>query len=293
MDWQDELISIYLFVCKHYESSLKYQVMRHTNYADLSFSDEEVITIFIYCITDGYKSIKDIHKYACKHLREFFPKLPSYGAYSHRLCNVADIFVPLIMCIQDNKTIDIPEDIQNLMDSLPIVMAKNGRRYKAKVASEIATNNGYCAAKNMYYYGVKLHIVATKRNGKLPLPTLIGLTDAGTHDLKGYEMIQNALNAPTFADKAYQIQNKPILERENFTLYTPVKKNKGQQAIDSADKLLSSAISSVRQTIESLFNWIIEKTGIQTASKVRSYNGLILHVFARLAAACFLIFKPV
>jgi hypothetical protein len=47
-------------------------------------------------------------------------------------------------------------------------------------------------------------------------------------------------------------------------------------------------VSSVRQPIESLFNWIQEKTGIQTASKVRSYNGLMVHIFGRLAAAMFM-----
>jgi hypothetical protein len=44
----------------------------------------------------------------------------------------------------------------------------------------------------------------------------------------------------------------------------------------------------VRQPIESLFNWIQEKTNIQAASKVRSYKGLTVHVFGRLAAAMFM-----
>jgi hypothetical protein len=38
-----------------------------------------------------------------------------------------------------------------------------------------------------------------------------------------------------------------------------------------------------------LFNWIQEKTGIECASKVRSFRGLLVHVFARLAAAMFLL----
>jgi hypothetical protein len=36
---------------------------------------------------------------------------------------------------------------------------------------------------------------------------------------------------------------------------------------------------------ESLFNWINGKTGIQRASKMRSYRGLLVHAFGRLAAA--------
>jgi hypothetical protein len=50
---------------------------------------------------------------------------------------------------------------------------------------------------------------------------------------------------------------------------------------------LSTAVSRLRQPIESLVNWLEEKTGIERASKVRSYNGLMVHVFGRLAAALF------
>jgi hypothetical protein len=55
--------------------------------------------------------------------------------------------------------------------------------------------------------------------------------------------------------------------------------------LDAADRLLSTAISRVHQPIESFFNWIEEKTHIQIASKVRSYEGLMVHVFGKIAAA--------
>ena len=56
---------------------------------------------------------------------------------------------------------------------------------------------------------------------------------------------------------------------------------------DAADAWLSRAVSQVRQPVESIFNWIEEKTDIEIASKVRSYQGLLVHVFGRLAAAMF------
>jgi hypothetical protein len=64
-----------------------------------------------------------------------------------------------------------------------------------------------------------------------------------------------------------------------------VKLKRGQKSLDSADRFYSAAVSSIRQPIESLFSWIQEKTGIQCASKDRSYKGLMEHVFGRLAAA--------
>ncbi|MBN1181160.1 MAG: transposase [Bacteroidales bacterium] len=77
----------------------------------------------------------------------------------------------------------------------------------------------------------------------------------------------------------------------------PIKAVKGQpqtiaQINKAANDLYSTAVSKIRQPIEALFNWLIDKTDIQRASKVRSSKGLIVHIFGRIAAAyIFLIFN--
>jgi len=53
----------------------------------------------------------------------------------------------------------------------------------------------------------------------------------------------------------------------------------------AANDLYSRAVSKIRQPIEVLFSWIIEKEAIQKASKVRPTKGLNLHVYERFAAA--------
>ena len=58
-----------------------------------------------------------------------------------------------------------------------------------------------------------------------------------------------------------------------------------KQRIKAANDLFSAAVSRVRQPIEAIFNWLIEKTDIQRASKVRSTKGLMIHAFGRLATA--------
>ncbi|MCP3930056.1 MAG: hypothetical protein GY705_13260 [Bacteroidetes bacterium] len=60
---------------------------------------------------------------------------------------------------------------------------------------------------------------------------------------------------------------------------------KGQKKLSFYEDLFSTAVSQVRQPIESFFNWIIEKVAIQKASKVRSVEGLMLHLYGRFAAA--------
>lgn len=72
-------------------------------------------------------------------------------------------------------------------------------------------------------------------------------------------------------------------------MMTPVKGTKGEcQDNKNRDKasndLFSTAVSRVRQPIESFFNWLIQKTDIQRASKVRSSKGLLVHLFGKIAA---------
>ena len=72
-------------------------------------------------------------------------------------------------------------------------------------------------------------------------------------------------------------------------LVTPTKLQRGEAPPLSGGSAADSFISSTRQPIESLFNWIHDKTNIQSASKVRSLKGLLLHIFGRLAASLILL----
>ena len=180
----------------------------------------------------------------------------------------------------------------SLVDSLPIELCSHKR--KAKVARELS-NKGYCATKQKHYYGIKLHVVASRVAGCLPIPTLMGITPASTHDLTALRPVLSQLaGQAVFADKAYADGplNEKLQEEQHTFIYTPVKLIKGQSLLErqrnrAADNLFSTAVSKVRQPIESFFNWINEKTQIQNASKVRSYHGLLVHVFGKIAAACF------
>lgn len=292
MDWDVELITLYLFVYKHYEAELSNYCTRMTRYADLKFSDEEAITLYLYGVIEGHRTIEGIHRYAKKHLKGWFPHLPGYKAFDHRMNQLHDIFGPFVhLLCEELLSTQHAVQLTGIADSMPIIMAQRGRRFHAKVAPEIATKNGYCATKKLHYYGVKLHAVASRKKGSLPIPICLGLTEAGMHDRKAFEQIlpdlpHNMLEC--YADKAYQVEACAIHQEQQVTLLTPVKKEKGQAFLDAADQWLSTAISQVRQPIESLFNWVNEKTGIQIASKVRSYQGLMVHVFGKLAAALFI-----
>lgn len=282
MDWLDNIISLYLQISECYTSTLQYFCQKTSNNSKPAFTDEEIMTIYISGIMDGFTTIKHIHQHAVKYWHHLFPKLPSYAAFNRRINQLGSAFSALTELYQCklSATVYAPHHFR-LMDSMPIVMARQGRRFTAKVAPEIADAGGYCAAKNMHYYGVKLHILASYTKGSLPIPEYVGLTHAGMNDGKAYESIRyddQVSQYEKFADKAY-------IANTDTKMYTPIKKEKGQECLEAADQLYSTAISKIRQPIESLNNWLQEKTNIQIASKVRATSGLMVHVFGRMAAA--------
>lgn len=285
MDWQDQLITIYLYICKEYEADLWVCVQRFSSHVNCQISDEEVITLYLFGIMDGHRTIKQIYTYADRHLRDWFPGLPSYTAYVMRLNRLADVFAPLLERIQSQQSTE-PNAL--LIDSFPVALARQGHRFKACVAPGIA-NHGYCSTKKLYFYGVRVHVIGRRQSGTLPTPEYIGLWPASHTDGKVLDSIRPELQGEElFGDKAYERPDAAAIEEQlQLKVFTPVKKKKGQVYLDADEKWLSTAVSQVRQPIETLFGWIEKKTGIEVASNVRSYPGLLVHVFGRLAAAMF------
>jgi hypothetical protein len=73
-----------------------------------------------------------------------------------------------------------------------------------------------------------------------------------------------------------------------FAHFDGLKKPKGKELAHAAS-YYNRLVRSIRQPIESLFNWIEEKTGIQKAGKVRSTDALMIHRWGKLAVAFFLL----
>jgi hypothetical protein len=161
--------------------------------------------------------------------------------------------------------------------------------YSAKVARERA-DVGFCAAKKTRFHGVRLHLTAQRRFGGLPLPTQVWLVAASHHDSKAVKEQPPHIKAHAlFGDLAYLDKElRAFFKEPNTALLTPRKKPKGGD-LTAPEKYHNRLVSKFRQPIESLFNWIIEKTNIQRAGKVRSTDALLIHCWGKLAVALFLL----
>lgn len=291
MDCHLTLVEIYLFICKR-SGRIEALTQRQSNNSRPTFTDEEVLAIYLFGLAQKRRSIREIYDYVADHFEEWFPDLPSYQSYNRRLNRMSAVFAPLAeAALSKIDCSEVQKEVVRIADSMPIMLAKEKRSSQAKVAPQLASK-GYCSSKGTFFYGVKLHAVARRRPSALPVPTRVGLTPGSENDLVALRRVLPGLEGgQLYGDKAYC--DGPMKERlakeQNLEVRTPVKRKKGQKRLSAASKLFSTAVSKVRQPIESLFNWINEKTGIQRASKVRSYRGLLVHAFGRLAAAMLLL----
>jgi hypothetical protein len=290
-DNKDKLIEIFFYICEKFENDLQYYVQRYSNNDNPEQTDQEIMCIYIYVIFQEQRfKCKQIHRFANEYLRSWFPKLGTYAAFNNRLNRLCEAFAHLVRHLCTEFKPQGCSTDESISDSLPIITCSAKR--SGKVATEL-TDKGFCSTKGMYYYGVKLHALAFHNKGHLPFPEQLLVTPASENDLNVFRNAWSNIEDRTFyGDKIYLDKDffSDFATSKNSIMLTPVKRIKNQSTWEkqfdrAANDLFSTAVSKVRQPIESLFNWLIEKTDFQRASKVRSTKGLIVHVFGKIAAA--------
>lgn len=288
-----KLIKIYSYVCERYEHELKYLCERHSNNKVPIFSDEELLTVYIFCgAEENRRTVVDKHSFARDYLMDRFPKLPSYQTFNTRLNRMGEALKVLSAELITSFKPEEADDKTSIVDSMPVITCA-GRNRQGKVAREIA-DKGFCSTKNLYYYGVKIHLLAHRVKGSIPYPEMISISAASENDSTVFkrDFVDYLEDKTVYADKIYQdgpfYQDKR--ETQRLELLTPCKAVKGEplvlkQRFQAFRDLYSKAVSIVRQPIESFFNWLNEKTSIQRANHVRSTKGLIVHLMGNITIA--------
>ena len=255
---------------------------RSSNNSEPKFTDIQATVIYLYGINLGFQTKWSVYKFAKAHLKKYCEHLPTYKQFCLRINKLAPVFAELCnaelkLKPQTSKT--------HLVDSAPIVVAKGSRSGRAKAAGGLC-DKGYCASQKMWYYGVKIHILAEERLHSVPIPREILVTKASEHELPACKIIlENSDDIEVFADKAYIDDDWGYdLQLHGVQLNTPFKeRSKNQIPLDDGERAWNAFVSSHRQQIESLFSQISRLTGLQKSSFVRSEKGLLAFIWARLA----------
>ena len=90
------LVRIYLFVCRHYQGCLAATAGRQGNNDEPDFTDEEVLTIYLFGPAKKRETVSEIHEYAEDHFLGWFPDLPSYQSYNRRPDRLSAVFSRLL-----------------------------------------------------------------------------------------------------------------------------------------------------------------------------------------------------
>ncbi|MBA2607074.1 MAG: transposase [Acidobacteria bacterium] len=287
---ENQLIQLYLFVCQIYDTRSQTCFQRESNNSKPKFTDQELVCIWFFGHLEGNFNKRQIYHLIENYWADWFPNLPSYQTFCYRLNLLELTFQTIGAELFELLHAAQPREIDHLIDSFPVMLSQNGHSYTAQVARQIA-DVGYCAAKKTYFHRRKAcNVIASRRFAQLPNPSQIWLCEASHHDLTAAkEQYLQLPNTSLIADLAYpEAEFAQSLKKQSTCLLTGYKKPKGKD-LTKFEKYHNRLISKFRQPIESLFNWINEKTNIQTASKVRSTDGLLLHCWGKLAVAFFLL----
>jgi hypothetical protein len=197
------LMEIYLFVCHIYDTSSETCYQRLSNNREPEFTDQELITIWFFAHCEGSFEKKKMHRLIKKYWREWFPRLPSDQTFVLRLNRLEQSFQTLGAALSDALAGARTPEVDHLVDSLPVMLARHGHSYRARVGRELA-DIGYCAAKKTRFDGVRLHLIAQRRMGRLPLPHQAWLCAASHHDSQAFIQQQPVIAATElFGDLAY------------------------------------------------------------------------------------------
>jgi len=248
------LIEIYLFACHVYDTSSRACYQRLSNNREPEFTDQELVTIWFFAHCEGCFEKKKMHSLIRKYWRDWFPRLPGYQTFVLRLNRLEPTFQTFGAHLSGALAAQRAPELDHLVDSLPVMLAQNGHSYRARVGREVA-DAGFCAAKKTRFHGVRLHLIAQRRAGRLPLPAQVWLCSASHHDSKAFIEQQPELPATElFGDLAYPTpQIISHLGEQQTRLIAPRKKPKGKELTDD-EKYYNRLVRRIRQPVESLFN---------------------------------------
>lgn len=134
-------------------------------------SDAEVVTLAVMQALLGFVSEARWLRHATAHLRPLFPYLPQQPGYNKRLRALVATVQHLLPALARDTTL-WSDDVW-VVDSTPIECARSRETVKR---SQLAgwCQYGYCASHTRYFWGLRLHLVATVGG----LPVAMALTGA-------------------------------------------------------------------------------------------------------------------
>ncbi|MCW5199741.1 IS982 family transposase, partial [Desulfobulbus sp. F1] len=158
-------------------------------------TDEEVITIEICGEYFKLECDKDIFAYFHTHYLHFFQKLADRSLFARHDANLWQITAIQQRLTRISGQLNDPVQAIDIFP-LPVCVFTRARRDRCFPAE---ADFGYCAAKEMHYYGFKLGL----RISRLGMITQYPLLSARPHDIQSIDTLLDGFEGITPADKGF------------------------------------------------------------------------------------------
>lgn len=259
MNRDDFIITVYCVVCQHYQALKALYPVRRGGFAP-ALSDEEVITMgicgeFFKCPTD-----KDIFAYFRAHYQHFFPRLHERTLFVRQAANLWQIKA----AIHRRLTVvsgQIHDPVQTI-DTLPLPVCGYTRSGRDRCFKPEA-DYGYCAAKDLKYYGFKLGLRIARSGMIIHFPLL----PARPHDIQFLDELVTGFVGLVPADKGFidAVRHALLAERHSVVVITPPRKG----MTTAYSPRLLKACKRLRKCVETVGSHLTERFAV---TRIRAHD---------------------
>ena len=240
-------------------------------------SDAELVTLAVMQALLGFTSESRWLRHARARLGHLFPYLPLQPGYNKRLRASAALITVVIRVLAADTSL-WADDVW-VVDSTPV---ECGRSRETARRSDLAgwAQYGYCASHSRYFWGLRLHLVATL--GGLPVGFALAGAKADERQVLLSILDDQALLAGRpgqllIGDKNYYGKDfEAALAGAGLTLLRPARKGEPERAGARFFKPLRQVIESINQTFKAQLD--LERHG------GRTIDGVIVRILQRILA---------
>jgi len=232
-------------------------------------TDAELLTLAVMQALLGFTSETRWLRYARAHLLGMFPALPQQSGYNKRLRKLAGTMSWLITQLAAQTSV-AGDDVW-LVDSTPVECGRSRETAKRSALAGWA-EYGYCASHSRYFWGLRLHLVATVHG--LPLgwaltgakaderEVLVDLLASSPLLARGIQSSPTLIGDKNYYGKGFEAD----LDDTGITLLRPTRKGEKPRPGERFFKPLRQIIESVNDTLKGQLD--LEQHGGRTIAGV-------------------------
>ncbi len=238
-------------------------------------TDAELVTLAVISALLGFDNESQFMRYAHAHLGPWFPYLPNRDGYNKRLRRSAEMIARVMGWLA--RECDSWHDDVWLVDSTPV---ECGRSRETQKRSSLAgwAQYGYCASHSRYFWGLRLHLVATPAG--LPIAFALTGAKADERDVCADMIAAADLARPgqtLIADKGYRSAAlEADLSEAGITVLRPATRSE-------APRPGARFLRPLRQIIESINHTLKGQLSLER-HKGRTRSGVATRIATRLLA---------